>query len=663
MLEQLHIEPALTVALALALGMIAQSLARHLGVPGIVVLLATGVLLGPDLLNIIRPHELDEALEVLVGFAVAIILFEGGLSLNLKQLRREARSIRRLVTFGAGVTAVGAALASHFILGWEWRTSFLFGTLVIVTGPTVINPLLRRIRVDRKLSTVLEAEGVFGDAVGAIVAVVAVELVTSSDSLAHGLGGFFERFVIGLVIGVAGGYFIALALRFERLIPEGLEAVFTLAVVLMLYQLSDALSSESGIVCVTIAGLVVGNTKSSEALHVVKEFKEGLTVLFIGMLFVLLAADVRLSEVRALGAKGLLTVGALMFVVRPLNILVGTWGAGFNLRERAFLSWLAPRGIVAAAVASLFAIKLDAAGIAGGKDLRALVFLVIAVTVTVQGLTGGLVATLLRVRPQGHTGFAVLGANPLGLAIARIIGRVQDVVVIDSNPENCKAVERVGLKVIYGNALDDLVLKRARLEEREGCIGVTGNESVNFVFARRARQEFRVPRVWVALRRDNQNVTPTMVERMGGRVLFGEPRHLDYWSHRLRGDGVVHQLWRCQSVPEQVMDVRVNLGQGRLAALPVAIDRAGKVLLLGELNRFRVGDELHLLTLIEGARSGGRAARAPRLRARPRARAGAAAGGRMIRPRRLPQPAPAGDSALSVCLRSSPGCISDSAGV
>ncbi len=597
-MPELFHEPAVTIALALSLGMIGQIVAQHLRVPGIVALLFIGVVAGPDVLGVIHPESLGDALRLLVGFAVAIILFEGGMSLNLNQLRREARSIRQLITLGAAVTAVGGAVAARTILGWDWPPSILFGTLVIVTGPTVINPLLRRIRVDRKLSTVLEAEGVFGDAIGAIVAVVALEIVLSptQETLAHGLSGLLYRFGIGILVGLALGGLMSALLRREHWVPHGHANTLTLALVLGAYQVCEAIMPESGIVTVTVAGLTLGNTGAAKEVRGVREFKEELTVMFIGMLFVLLAADVRVSEVQALGWPGLFTVLALMFVVRPLNIFVGTWRAGFNLRERAFLSWMAPRGIVAAAVASLFAFEMSHAGVEGGRSLRALVFLVIAVTVTLSGLTGGLVARLLRVRPPAPSGFAILSANGLSRALAGVLEKAgREVLLIDSNPDNCRDAEKEGFKVLYGSGLDENVLRRAHLEDRESCIGLTANDGVNFAFARYARTEARVSEVWVALQKASRGVTPQMVERLGGQVLFGESRNIHFWSHCLRRGAATVESWRYDGETPGVSP-KVVIANGTLAVLPLAFSRKKSIRVYGGPNPgLRKGDVLHLM--------------------------------------------------------------------
>lgn len=591
-------DPALTLALAMAAGMTAQVVARHLRIPGIVLLLAAGMLLGPDVAGVVRPATLGPALQILVGFAVAVILFEGGMNLNLRRLRREGRSIRQLVTLGALVTAAGGALAARLILGWDWRLSLLFGTLVIVTGPTVITPLLRRLRLKRSVATVLEAEGVLIDAIGAILAVATLEILLhpAREGVITGTQDLLARFGIGVALGVAGGLVIAFLLRFQRLVPERLDNVLTLTLVLVLFQISNALSSESGIVTVTLAGMVVGNSKT-RPLEDLKEFKEQLTVMLIGMLFVLLAADVRIEEVRSLGLAGALTVLALMLVVRPLNVLAGTWGTDLRPREKAFLAWLAPRGIVAAAVSSLFAQELEAAGVDGGAELRALVFLVIASTVLVQGLTGGWVAQWLGVRRPTNFGFLIVGANPLGLALGEVFRRAgQETVFIDSNPDNSRAAQEAGFRVLFGNALSESLLLRAEIDSRAGCLAVLANDEVNLLFAGKARNVYKVGQMWVALRIGHDMVTKEMVEEIGAKVLFAQPRNLDLWMVRLeRGVGEV-QVWTRDRPGDQTAIEEIgNPPDPDSVLVPLAVVRGRYVLPFVADLSFKKGDELHLI--------------------------------------------------------------------
>jgi NhaP-type Na+/H+ or K+/H+ antiporter len=608
--------PSLTVALALAAGIVAQSVALHLRVPGIVFLLAMGVLLGPDGIGIVKPHDLGHGLHMLVGFAIAVILFEGGLNLDWRRLRREAATIRMLVTVGAIITWGGGALAARLILGWSWSLSILFGSLVIVTGPTVITPLLRRIKVQRKIETILEAEGVFIDAVGAIIAVVALEVVLStptSSSLAVGFITVPTRLVLGAVVGVVGGFAAAGLLRVRGVVPEGLENVFTLALALAIFQVSNALSPESGIVAVIVAGMVVGNSRT-EVKQELKEFKEQLTVMLIGMLFVLLAADVRVASVVGLGGAGLLVVAALMFVVRPIDVLACTVTATMSWRDRAFLSWLAPRGIVAFAVATLFYERLSAQGIAGGDEMRALVFLVIAVTVVFQGLTGGVVAGWLGLRRPSGRGYVILGSHYVGIELGRLlVDAGEDVVFIDANPEQCRLAQEAGFRVFHGNALEERVLVSAGLDTRRAVVATLPNEAVNLLFARKARGEYRVPEAFVAIQRGHGAFSPEVVHEAGASVLFGNEVDLELWDVRIRrklveivplrylgaehdqeneGDGGRHE--DPDAVPREMQNV----------VMPFARINDGKVYPLGDRTRVEKDSVLFWMIFRERAEEG-----------------------------------------------------------
>ncbi len=537
-------DPALTFALAITAGVVAQSVARHARVPGILFLLATGILLGPAFANIVRPDTLGEGLNPIVGLAVAVILFEGALQLNLDRLRREAVTIRRLITLGALVTIAGATVTAMLALGWSLRIALLFGALVSVTGPTVINPLTRRIRLRNNLRTILEAEGVLIDPVGAILAVVAFELALASTAGDVGAGflGLLTRLGLGSVIGVAGGFIIGGLLRMRRAIPSDLRNIFTLACVLALYQGSHAILPESGIMTVAIAGLVVGNMGPRHARELV-EFKEQLTFLLVGLLFVLLSAAVDLGDVLALGAGGIVTVIVLVAIVRPLCVLLCTWGAGLSRNEQAFLAWLAPRGIVAFAVSSLFAAELAHSGMeVEGNQLRAMVFLVIAVTVVVLGGTGGLMARLLGVRKPSNHGFAVVGANPIGRALARTLRAARrgdaPIVLIDTNPTEAGAAESDGFRVVLGNANESRALLKAGVESRRALVALTPNEGVNLLIAKRVGESCPGVNRLVAIDPLTPGVGPEQVEEGGASVLFGLGIDYERWAHNFRRDRV-----------------------------------------------------------------------------------------------------------------------------
>jgi len=582
-------DPTLTFAMAMAVGVVAQGLARHMSVPGVVVLLAVGVVLGPDVADVIRPHTLGSALSAVVGFAVAVILFEGGLSLEIRALRGQAKTIRRLVLGGSVLTACGATLVCRAILGWDWRLSALFGTLVIVTGPTVITPLVRRIRLKPHIGTILEAEGIFIDAIGATIAVVALQvaIAPSGEALGAAVVGILTRLGVGALVGGLGGAILALLLIRRNVVPRGLENILALSTAMMLYELSDGLMPESGITAAIAAGMVLGNGRS-HALPEIVAFKEQLTVLLIATLFVLLAADIRVADVLALGLPGVYTVVALMLVVRPITVFACTTGANLGMREKLFLAWLAPRGIVAAAVSSLFAMELVHAGIDGGVELRALVFLVIAVTVTVQGLSGGLVARLLGVRRAKNSGHIMLGANALARHLATRLGvGGEEVILVDSNADECRAAEAAGFYVVRGDGLDSATLGRLHPEFRVACVAVTANEGVNLEFARKVAEEAPGLPTYVAIDADTFGVTVAAVRAQGARVLFGGARQLQDWFARWRRDGMV--TVRC-TPNDTIASSEALASMPRDEILPLMLERAGARALIDPATQVEPGD-------------------------------------------------------------------------
>jgi NhaP-type Na+/H+ or K+/H+ antiporter len=544
--------PALTLVLALAVGVLAQSVARHLRLPGIVLLLAAGASLGPDGLGWVEPTALGEGLLTLVELSVAIILFEGGLNLEISRLRREGAAIRRLVLGGALVTLAGGAAAVALLLDWDWTTALVFGSLVVVTGPTVIGPLVQDLRLRPRVATVLEAEGVLIDPVGAILAVLMLEvaLAPGADSVRSGTQELVTQVGFGAIMGVIGGFAVAFLLRVRRLIPEGYENIAVLASVLLLFQLCNEVTAPSGLLAVPIAGVVVGNLRSSVDRDL-REFKDQLTILLIGMLFVLLAASVRIDDVLGLGWQGLAVVGVLVFLVRPVAVYLSTVGTELDWRERLLVMWIAPRGIVAAAVASATAVALERAGVGGGRELLALVFLTIASTVVLAGLTAPLVARALRQRLPGRDGFAILGAQGLGFLLARELRDADvPVVFVDSNPQNCRRAQEEGFTVVYGNALQERTLQRTRIETVGTVIGLTPNQMLNSVFVSRARERFSVPRAYVAVEQLEIGLAPELVKEEAALVLFDGPHDVERWDVRFRHGDVEVEPWVFRGAPE-----------------------------------------------------------------------------------------------------------------
>jgi NhaP-type Na+/H+ or K+/H+ antiporter/Trk K+ transport system NAD-binding subunit len=469
------------------------------------------MILGPDGAGLLHPHQLGVGLEVIVALSVAVILFEGGLNLELRDLGKVSGSLRNLVTLGTLITLLGGGMAAHWLGEFPWSIAFLYASLVVVTGPTVVSPLLKQVKVDRQVATLLEGEGVLIDPVGAILAVVVLDTILNGDaSPSEAIVGLTLRLGIGASIGASGGWLLGLFLHRAHFISEELKNLVVLAGMWGLFGLAQIIRSESGLMATVVSGMVLGASALPEE-RLLRRFKGQLTVLGVSVLFILLSADLSIASIFALGWGSVFTVLVLMFVVRPISIGLCTWNSGLNWRQKLFLSWVSPRGIVSASVASLFAILLTERGINGGDSIKALVFLTIMMTVFLQGLTARWVANLLGINQHfGATGAVIIGCNPLSRLIARLFQeRGESVVLIDTDPEACEKAEQENLRVFQSSGLDIEVLEEAGLDSMGTFLAMTSNGEVNSVLAQRAAEEFHPPRVLAVFPRDPQANTTT----------------------------------------------------------------------------------------------------------------------------------------------------------
>ncbi|MDB9380321.1 cation:proton antiporter, partial [Nodularia sphaerocarpa] len=343
------------------------------------------------------------------------------------------------------------------------------------------------------------------DPVGAILAFVVLDTIMNGDAdPINAIIGLAMRLGIGAAIGGAGGYLMSLIFKRANFLSSELKNLVVLAILWGLFTLAQTIRSESGVMTTVIAGAVFANSSVPEE-RLLRSFKGQLTILSVSVLFILLAADLSIASVFALGWGSVFTVLVLMFVVRPINILCCTWNSNLNWRQKLFLSWVAPRGIVSASVASLFAISLTQRGINGGDAIKALVFLTIIMTVVCQGLTAGTIAKWLRITSKDATGVLIVGCNPLSLLIARFFQeRGESVVMIDTDPQRCEKAAAQDIRVISSSALDVSVLEEAGLASMGTFLAMTNNGEVNFVLAERAAEEFSPPRVLAVFPRQPQ---------------------------------------------------------------------------------------------------------------------------------------------------------------
>ena len=598
------------IAVAIAVGMLAQVLAPKARLPSIVLLLGLGILVGPDGVGWIDTRAFGHGLEAIVTIAVALILFEGGLQLHYLDLAAVGRTVRNLVTVGAVITVVGATAAAHLIAGFPWRLALLFGAIVVVTGPTVINPLLDRVRVQRRLDTVLRGEGIVIDPIGAIFAVVVLELMLTADSsIWTGIQAFAVRMGLGAAIGLAGGWVLGRILRMRQLLESEVENLVVLAWVLALFAISERLAGESGLAAVVIAGMTI-RRESIPRQHQLRRFKGELSILFISLLFILLSAHLRLSTIAAVGWRGVAVVVLLMWVIRPLNVLASTWRTDLTWRERLFVMWICPRGVVAISISSFIAILLATGspavtrarlGPQAGEALVALVFLTIAITVVVQGITAAPVARLLGVAATSSRHVVVVGANALGRTFGSLLREHGlEPLLIDANPINVAHARRLEMPAIVGNALEREVLEEARLGDAGAVVGLTANQEVNFLACQLAAGEYHVPDVHPVLIDREKGPRNRLVRSIGGEPGFAEQTDVTQWCLDLdRGDAALFTV----EVGEPA--ARQTIGDLDLPpdVLPLLLLRGGDVRICHVGLRCAMGDRIVALVR-EGAEAG-----------------------------------------------------------
>jgi NhaP-type Na+/H+ or K+/H+ antiporter len=581
--------------------MLAQLVGNRWRIPALVPLLIFGVALGPSGLGVVRPAALGSGLSVIVKLAVAVILFDGALNLRLADLQRAIREVRNLVTIGVAVTWVGAATAAWAIAQLSVPVAIVFGALMTVTGPTVVQPLLRRVSLPRQVKTVLEGEAILIDPVGAVLAVAVVDIILGMTGMRPigilgGAWAYIGRLLVGLVVGGVGGIVMSRILRTRGLVPGELVNLVSLAGVWGVFAIAEWLRAEGGITAAVAMGLAMQRGAVPEERRL-RRFKEQLTVLGISLLFVLLAADLPLRVVRDEGWRGILTVLALMILVRPAAVWASLRRSTLSGRELAYISWISPRGIVAASVASLFALTLADAGFSEGQRLLAITFLTIAVTVTVQGLTAGTMARLLGLQSMAGRRVIIVGAGPLGVGLGdvlRTFGR--PIVFVDRNAALVDHARSLGFDAREGNALDEEVLADAGAEEAETMIAVTTNSEVNAFAAHLAQDAFGIARALPSLSSPSHGAGPKLLERVGGRLAFGRPLDVRGWEIAI-DRGEAHFVHCPVPAPTNSRPATVR----RIADLPsdvvlLARARGGSVEVATALFTWEVGDVLVVLS-------------------------------------------------------------------
>jgi len=481
-----HEEYVASLAGVLVGGVVAQWLGWRLRVPAIVFLLAGGLLAGP-VTGVLDPDKtFGDLLFPAVSIAVAVILFEGALGLGWRGVRAAGTTVWALLTVGAAITMVGTAVAARYVLDVKWNMAVLLAAVLVVTGPTVIGPIVRAIGLHGRLAAILESEGTLIDPIGAILTV----LVFQASFEAHGGDGSIAVKVlatlgIGAGIGLIAALLLLAGLAFY-LIPDQLHVVATLAMVIGAFAVSNALRAESGLVAVTVMGIALAS-QQRVAVHHVLEFNETLRILFISGLFVLLGARLDAATLREVEWRNIAFLILLVVLVRPLCVAVSTIGSTLSFREKLFLAATAPRGIVAAAVASVFALRLAARGVDNSQILVSATFTVIGGTVLLSGLGSKFLANRLGLVDDEDRPIIILGSNPVAREIAAALEHNgAKVRIVDLDRRQLSAARMDGLAAHHGSVFADRTWEAAGIEKASQFMAMTSNDELNIIASRHA---------------------------------------------------------------------------------------------------------------------------------------------------------------------------------
>ncbi|MBK7405649.1 MAG: cation:proton antiporter [Phycisphaerales bacterium] len=524
-------EPMVSLALIIVLGVGAPWLAWRLKVPSILLLLLAGIAIGP-VWAFVFPKQgplldpdslLGDLLLPLVSLSVGLILYEGGLTLNLREISGVRDVIQRLVTVGALVTWVLASAAAKFLLGLPTPLAALLGAILVVTGPTVIGPLMSYIRPQGKVGPVLRWEGIVIDPIGALLAVLIYEAILVGqfqEAAGPTIRALVFTVLVGGGLGVAAAMLLAFLLR-RYLIPDNLQNPVSMLLVVLVFVLSDQVQNESGLLAATVMGIVLANQRGADVKHII-EFKENLRVLLISALFVTLGARIQPEDFRQVGLEAVAFIVFLIVVVRPASVLAATFGSGLSRRERIFLACVAPRGIVAAAVASVFAISLQSAGLEEARRLVPLTFAVILGSVAFYGLAAPPIARRLGLATPNPQGLLLLGAAPWVRDLAAALSRRGfRTLLVDTNYENVRAARLAGLPAVYGNVLQEDVLEMLDLAGIGRVLALTPNHEVNALACQQLSRLFDRANVYRLGLTGDASKDKSAQGEMPGRRLFG----------------------------------------------------------------------------------------------------------------------------------------------
>lgn len=515
----------LAVILTAVTGIGAQWIAWRFHIPAILLLTVTGLALGPGL-GLLRPAAaFGQTLQPLISVFVAIVLFEGGMSLHLYEFKEAGKGVNRLVTIGVLISWLLGAAAGHYIGGLSWPVTVLFGAVIVITGPTVIIPLLRQAKLKRRPASFLKWEGIVNDPLGALLAVLVYEYLVYSGSGAaftQTLGSLVKALLSALLLGGGVGYLFGLACRHDK-IPEYLKAPILFAAALGVYGLADMTQNEAGLLAATILGLVIGNMRLP-SMSEIRRFKEYITILLVSGIFVLLAADLDPAVMTRLTWHSAALLAAVIFLVRPAAVMLATVNADMSWRERALVAWIAPRGIVAAAMAGFFGPRLVDHGYADGDLLMPLVFALILLTVTLHGATIRWLARGLELAVAEQNGVLIVGASRWSVGLAQILKEMEiSVIVADTSWSRLRPARLSSIPVYFGEILSEESDESLEFNEIGYVLSATSNDAYNALVCTHFARERGYHRVFqLPMHTAEDKDTRSLRHSLRGAIAFEE---------------------------------------------------------------------------------------------------------------------------------------------
>lgn len=533
-----HDYVSIGIVFVVALGIAAQWLAWRLRLPAIVLLAAAGILAGP-VFGLVDPSEqLGELLRPLIGLCVAIILFEGGLSLNLAELKHAASGVRRLVYLGAPLAWVFASACAWFIGGLDAATSLVFGAIMVVTGPTVIMPLLRQAALNRRTASYLKWEGIVNDPIGALLAVIVFQFFVytgQGSNIVHVFESLGIAIASGGLLGAVGGWLTGQAFR-AGLVPEYLKSPVMLVLVLVIFVGANYVQHEAGLLAVTVMGIVIANM-NLPGFGDMRRFKEYITIMLVSIVFVLLTSDLDVGSLASIGWRGAALIAALLFMARPAAIMLATIGAGMQFRERVLLAWIAPRGIVAAATAGVMGPRLVDEGY-DASVLLPLVFAVIFATVLLHGFSLNWLAARLGLASRHRDSVVIVGASPWSTELARTLRTLEiNVLISDSSWHALRDARLAGIAVFYGEILSDFAEETVELAHVRTVLAATSNDAYNALVCKTLAPEVGQSRVFqLPMGGGNENDPKSVARQVRGNIAFDKEAVFErLWRNHVRG--------------------------------------------------------------------------------------------------------------------------------